>query len=76
MSVPVQHQETAIPSARPVELDASLYREIFAHSKEAIAIISPDGYYLEQNGAHYNLLRYPDDELKGRPAQFISVKSF
>src|SRR5687767_6192562 len=53
-------------SARPVELDASLYREVFTHSKEAIAIISPEGYYLEQNGAHYNLLGYTDDELEGQ----------
>jgi hypothetical protein len=28
-----------------------LYREIFVHSKEAIAIISPQGHYLEQKGA-------------------------
>lgn len=77
MSVPVEKQETVTPSARPVELDASLYREIFAHSKEAIAIISPDGYYVEQNGAHYSLLRYPDDELKGKtPAIHLGEETF
>jgi PAS domain S-box-containing protein len=54
------------PSARPVGLDSDLYREIFDHSKEAIAIIDPEGFYLQQNGAHYTLLGYPDDDLKGR----------
>ena len=34
-------ESPAEPAARPVELHADLYREIFAHSKEAIAIIDP-----------------------------------
>jgi len=77
MSRPVYRQEFARSSARPVELDASLYREVFTHSKEAIAIISPDGYYLEQNGAHYNLLGYTDDELEGQtPAIHMGEETF
>src|SRR5205085_5013395 len=32
--------------------------------KEAIAIVDPDGRYLQQNGAHFTLLGYPDDVLK------------
>ena len=76
MSVSVKKQDTT-PSARPVELDVSLYREVFAHSTEAIAIISPDGYYLEQNGAHYNLLHYTDDELRGKtPAIHLGEETF
>jgi PAS domain S-box-containing protein len=54
------------PSARPVELHSDLYREIFDHSKEAIAIIDPEGFYLQQNGAHFTLLGYPDEDLKGQ----------
>jgi PAS domain S-box-containing protein len=54
------------PSARPVELHSDLYREIFDHSREAIAIIDPDGYYLQQNGAHFTLLGFPDDDLEGK----------
>src|SRR5215211_3334895 len=54
------------PTARPVELHSELYREIFSHSKEAIAIIDPDGFYLQQNGAHFTLLGYPDDALEGK----------
>ena len=54
------------PSARPVELHSDLYRAIFDHSREAIVIIDPDGYYLQQNGAHYTLLGFPDDDLEGK----------
>lgn len=65
------------PAARPVELHADLYREIFAHSKEAIAIIDPDGYYLQQNGAHFTLLGYADDDLKGKtPAIYLGEETF
>jgi PAS domain S-box-containing protein len=65
------------PAARPVELHADLYREIFAHSKEAIAIIDPDGYYLQQNGAHFTLLGYADDDLEGKtPAIYLGEETF
>lgn len=59
-------EERVEPSARPVELHSDLYREIFDHSKEAIAIIDPEGFYLQQNGAHFTLLGYPDEDLKGQ----------
>jgi PAS domain S-box-containing protein len=59
-------EERIEPPARPVELHADLYREIFDHSKEAIAIIDPEGFYLQQNGAHFTLLGHPDQDLKGR----------
>ena len=61
-----RREERIEPAARPVELHADLYREIFDHSKEAIAIIDPEGFYLQQNGAHFTLLGYPDEELKGQ----------
>jgi PAS domain S-box-containing protein len=61
-----KREERAEPSARPVELHSDLYREIFDHSKEAIAIVDPEGFYLQQNGAHFTLLGYPDDDLKAR----------
>jgi PAS domain S-box-containing protein len=68
---------SAEPSARPVELHAALYQEIFAHSKEAIAIIDPEGYYLQQNGAHFTLLGYADDDLEGKtPAIYLGEKTF
>ncbi|HYE65170.1 MAG TPA: PAS domain S-box protein [Pyrinomonadaceae bacterium] len=44
----------------------SLYREIIAHSSEAIAIIDPQGHYLEQNSAHRSLIDYSDEELRGQ----------
>ena len=72
-----RREAPATPPARPVELHADLYREIFAHSKEAIAIIDPDGYYLQQNGAHFTLLGYADDDLKGKtPAIYLGEETF
>src|ERR1044072_9639093 len=65
------------PAARPVELHSDLYREIFAHSKEAITIFDPDGYYLQQNGAHFTLLGYADDDLEGKtPALYLGEETF
>jgi PAS domain S-box-containing protein len=48
----------------------SLYREIVAQSKEAIAILDLQGRYVEQNPAHRSLLGYSDEELRGRIANF------
>ncbi|HET8782112.1 MAG TPA: ATP-binding protein [Pyrinomonadaceae bacterium] len=67
----------AQPAARPVELGAELYREIFAHSREAIAIVDPNGLYLQQNGAHFTLLGYSDDDLDGQtPALDLGEETF
>ena len=67
-----RRQTSAEPIARPVELHSELYREIFAHSKEAIAIIDPDGFYLQQNGAHFTMLGYADDDLRRQDSCHIS----
>jgi PAS domain S-box-containing protein len=77
MSQGVHRKAPSEPAARPVELHAALYREIFSHSKEAIAIIDPDGIYLQQNGAHFILLGYADDDLEGKtPAIYLGEKTF
>jgi PAS domain S-box-containing protein len=55
----------------------ALYRAIFVKSTEAIAIIDPEGHYLEQNAAHERLIGYSDDELRGRtPAIHIGDAEF
>ena len=70
-------QAPATPTARPVELHAALYREIFSHSKEAIAIIDPEGVYLQQNGAHFTMLGYADADLEGQtPAISLGETTF
>ena len=77
MSQGVHKKAPSEPAARPVELHAALYREIFSHSKEAIAIIDPDGVYLQQNGAHFTLLGYADDDLEGKtPAIYLGEPTF
>jgi PAS domain S-box-containing protein len=53
----------------------SLYREIIAHSSEAVAIIDPRGFYLEQNPAHRELIGYADDEMRDKtPAIHLGVE--
>src|ERR1044071_1028488 len=72
-----RRQVSGEPAARPVELHGDLYREIFSHSREAIAIIDPDGFYLKQNGAHFTLLGYADDDLEGKtPAIYLGEETF
>ena len=69
-------------AARPIASRApgffpELYREIFNHSNEPIAIISPEGHYLEQNTAHRELLGYSDEELLGEtPAMHMGREAF
>jgi PAS domain S-box-containing protein len=59
------------------KLHRDLYREIFTHSPEPIAIISPQGLYLGQNAAHAELLGYSDDELKDQtPALHVGEEEF
>ena len=55
----------------------ALYRAIFVKSTEAIAILDPDGCYLEQNAAHAELLGYTDDELREQtPAIHVGEEQF
>jgi PAS domain S-box-containing protein len=42
-----------------------LYREVFVHSIEAIAIMDLHGRYLEQNAAHRQFLGFSDEDLRG-----------
>jgi PAS domain S-box-containing protein len=64
MSRQVQSEDVS-PRPGPINQPTmELYRAIFTHSSEPIAIISPDGFYLEQNAAHVELLGYSDAELR------------
>ena len=59
------------------EARLALYREIFAHSSDAIAIIATDGRYLEQNVAHQELIGYADAEILGKtPEVHLGVERF
>jgi PAS domain S-box-containing protein len=61
----------------PRLLHRELYREIFSHSRDPIAIIDPQGVYLEQNAAHAALLGYSDDELRDQtPALHMGEEEF
>ncbi len=64
-------------SVLPPHLRPDLYRAIFTHSREPIAIIDTKGLYLEQNSAHAELLGYSDDELRNQtPAIHMGDREF
>jgi PAS domain S-box-containing protein len=59
------------------QLPADLYQAIFSHSSEPIAIIDPNGFYIEQNAAHAQLIGYTDAELVGQtPAIHMGQQAF
>ncbi|HEU0012522.1 MAG TPA: ATP-binding protein [Longimicrobium sp.] len=67
------------PVAIPALFSASgeVYHEVLRNSSEAIAIVDPQGRYLEQNAAHRALIGYSDAELAGRtPAVHIGEEQF
>jgi PAS domain S-box-containing protein len=75
MSIEAYIEETT-PSADS-KVGADLYRAIFTHSNDPIAIIDPQGFYLEQNSAHAQLLGYTDEELKNKtPAIHLGDEVF
>ena len=54
-----------------------MYREIYALSNDAIAVVDPQGRYIEQNEAHRKLFGYSDAELQGKtPAIYIGEEAF
>ncbi len=58
-------------------LSPDLYREIFVHSNEPIAILDLQGRYIEQNNAHLKLLGYSDQELQNEtPAIHLGNEVF
>jgi PAS domain S-box-containing protein len=62
---------------RRSEEKLNLYREVFAHSTDAVAILDTQGGYLEQNGAHQALVGYGPDEIHGRtPAVHLGEEPF
>jgi PAS domain S-box-containing protein len=67
----------ALPRIGAFADSAEVYRAIIARSSEAIAIIDPDGFYLEQNAAHRELIGFEDADLVGRtPAIHMGADTF
>lgn len=58
-------------------LPADIYHAIFTLTTEPVALIGPDGFYLEQNAAHVQLLGYNNDELvRQTPAIHLGQEKF
>ncbi|MCL1474506.1 PAS domain S-box protein [Argonema antarcticum A004/B2] len=55
-----------ITTPKQTEEKLTLYREFITNSNDAIAILDPQGHYVEQNSAHRALLGYADEELRGK----------
>src|SRR5512141_3239293 len=67
----------AAAPARAPDDQLELYRRIFAVSADAIAVISPNGRYMQQNDAHREMTGYQDDELRTRtPAVHLGEETF
>ncbi|MEG4286507.1 PAS domain S-box protein [Microcoleus sp. A006_D1] len=68
---------TDISDRKQAELKLQLYQEIFLKSHDAIAILDPQGDYLETNQAHTALLGYSPSKLWGKtPATHMGEQAF
>ena len=68
---------TDISARKQAELKLQLYQQIFLKSNDAIAILDPQGYYLETNQAHTALLGYCASKLWGKtPAYQMGEQAF
>ncbi|MEG4320187.1 MULTISPECIES: PAS domain S-box protein [unclassified Microcoleus] len=68
---------TDISARKQAELKLQLYQQIFLKSHDAIAILDPQGYYLETNQAHTALLGYSASKLWGKtPATHTGDHAF
>ncbi|MEG4840486.1 PAS domain S-box protein [Microcoleus sp. B9-D4] len=68
---------TDISARKQAELKLQLYQQIFLKSNDAIAILDPQGYYLETNQAHTALLGYSSSKLWGKtPATHMGEQAF
>ncbi|MEG3899323.1 MULTISPECIES: PAS domain S-box protein [unclassified Microcoleus] len=68
---------TDISARKQAELKLQLYQQIFLKSNDAIAILDPQGYYLETNQAHTALLGYSSSKLWGKtPATGMGEQAF
>lgn len=55
----------------------NLIYQIFLNIKDAVAILDPEGRYIEQNKSHQELIGYSIEELKGKtPAIHLSKEKF
>ena len=68
---------TDVTGRRESEEKLKIYRHMFAHYGDGIAVIDQQGRYLEQNQAHARLIGYSDDELRNRtPAVHLGEEVF
>ena len=64
--------EQEVAERKRAQQRLALFREIFLHSNEAVAIFSPEGRYLEQNDAYSLLTGFPTEETVGQSLAIIT----
>jgi len=62
---PLQARPKVQQDLTPESSQLELYKRIFEEAGGAIAVVAPDGTYLEQNAAHAQMTGYTSDELAG-----------
>ena len=68
---------TDITDRKRIQGQLRLYEEIFTHSIDGIAVIDLQGQYLQQNGAHEQILGYSTEDLTGNtPAIHLGEARF
>jgi PAS domain S-box-containing protein len=66
-----------ISGRKQAELKLQLYQEIFLKSNDAIAILDPQGHYLQRNQAHIALLGYKESKSEQEtPASHMGEEAF
>lgn len=66
-----------VTERKAVEEQLKIYRAMFVFSNDGIAVIDRNGYYLEQNTAHQQMIGYADKELVDRtPAIHLGEETF
>ncbi len=66
-----------ISGRKQAELKLQLYQEIFLKSNDAIAILDPQGHYLQRNQAHIALLGYKESKSEqATPAFHMGEEAF
>ena len=65
-----------ITERKRAEERLNLFGRILESSAEAIAILNPDGYFIEHNAAHQKLSEYSIEELRGHTPALLVGEAF
>ncbi len=77
MTISTLYNERISQKLQQKVADLRLCRNIFTKANHAIAVIDPEGFYLEQNTSHQLLFEYSDEEiLEKTPSIYLGEDTF